>query len=236
MTVEDNSVFTVAGSTYIGRTSSSTPVLGGNGKFVQTGGTSNLNNRVYLASISGAVCNGTIEVSGGSLNITAAVALDARTRDEGGSSVIHVIGNAGTITINGGASGSPNSRSLCANSGTVFKFTILDADDGVSVIDTAGIGNYSVGNVVEGTVDMVLDTGVTPAYGQEYTLIQTPTTSPLNIDNLNLAAEDVGVWLLDNTESGKLKAIYNVVPEPATMSVLGLGLVLAGLRRRRQAA
>ncbi|NLF31633.1 MAG: PEP-CTERM sorting domain-containing protein [Planctomycetes bacterium] len=85
-----------------------------------------------------------------------------------------------------------------------------------------------------GVIDMGFVDGAAwrPGAGEAFDLI-TKTGGGIDISALALAADDAGTWQLQVNDAGDtLQAVY-LVPEPATLSLLSLGLAALATRRKR---
>ncbi|NLX57827.1 MAG: PEP-CTERM sorting domain-containing protein [Phycisphaerae bacterium] len=103
--------------------------------------------------------------------------------------------------------------------------------DGVSPLEVGGLNDSEQG----GEIKMALAPGFTPKQGALYTLIDTDHT-PFHLDALpiTLSPENAGTWEFAVKEGDYtvLQARY-LLPEPATMAMLGLGMLGLMARRRR---
>ncbi|NLX58662.1 MAG: PEP-CTERM sorting domain-containing protein [Phycisphaerae bacterium] len=188
----------------------------------QTGGTVGSGNVIIGTSPTGAA---TYTISGGTLSAYSLCAgYDVRSWSDAGLGRLDVIGTAATV--------SASYLLACGSSGTLG-FTV--GSTGVSTI-VARDTKFSAG----ATIDMAVGSGVTVASGTVFDLI-VDQKNGISITNLALASGDAYIadvrsgWTLQRNAAGDtLQAVYTAVPEPATMGLLGLGVVsLVGRRSGR---
>ncbi|HOI54884.1 MAG TPA: PEP-CTERM sorting domain-containing protein [Phycisphaerae bacterium] len=199
-----------ASSVNIGRYTSGSMTMTG-GSFAMTTGT------VDLARGAGGA--GTLDVSGGTLSLRG---VRACYQGNGTSTaLLRVTGSAATITMDS------LDLSYVAASTTTLAFVLDDTTKHISTISTA------MANLGSTVIDMGTASGFAPTSGQVFDLVTITGSGAFNdISALSLAAGDVGSWTLQTSADKKtLQAV--AVPEPATMALLGLGILGIVARKRR---
>jgi hypothetical protein len=227
--------------------------------FEQTGGTSHISGYRHTRWGNNYGSPATIKISGGTVlpaYLTFADPLDPAHPDTGkivdcgyrsGSSAtrggtLHVVGSEASITMLGGEESSGYGA-----------FQIFDYGIIIAELDAGGVSTINVdltqsanlrfakgdnADLAGGTIDM---RGVTPNVGDSFTLL---TADVIDSTGIALDAADAANWTLtittgsesglgnpNNGDNGSMVVTY--VPEPATLSLLAIGGVMALIRRRR---
>lgn len=160
----------------------------------------------------------TFNFSGGSFT-TGATAV-GYTATGGTTGVLNVIGSLGTMS----------GTSLTVNLLGTVKFT-LDAV-GVSALNYSGAATFATGSTI--SIDGSSYTGL----GGLITLIDAGSLSG-NLANINTSITGFTGYstnLVWDTDTGNLLLNVAAVPEPQTYALLGLGVLLIAVARRRRAA
>jgi T5SS/PEP-CTERM-associated repeat protein len=202
-----------------------------------TGGTIDATN-AFLGDFDSS--NGTMKISGGTftltgnLNVGAALASNAPPAPVGtagqaidADGTFIVSGPGGTIDVRGNLLANPDDNTRFGGGGihndATLVFEVMST--GVSTIDVNGIADLTGAEI-----DVDLLSGSFGA-GSFFDLI---TATDISSDYLQVA-EDLGVFSLSIVQGGNGEILRaTVVPEPATLALAGLGLVVLGLQSRRK--
>ncbi len=251
------STSTGGGSFYLGATSgsqltSSGNLLGTKAIVVAPTRTDTSGGMVKLTSVTGSTYNGTITVQGGTLDVTgnygsANVVVRNAAIASGGSQILAGTGTVKTITLNSAGAVAPGNSSigtLNTNNGNVtwngdagsfaqMKFE-LDNTSNLALAATADRIALGTGVFTKGTAGLFqfdfLNTG---AVNNTYTLLTFGSSTGFTVGDFsytNLGGGLSGDFILN---ANSLQ--FAIIPEPASLALLGLGGLLMLPRRRREA-
>lgn len=161
------------------------------------------------------------------------------------------------VTLNTGSSSTLEIRGATHTSTDSFGGNVIGSDEYNTYVRTNGVGQGDhdqisvTGTFVQQTgagIDVVAVTGFTAAYGQIFNLLDWTTVAGTSFStNLGLSGRDgsgdaaldldlpdlSGTGLVWDTSFFATDGILVVVPEPGRMMLLVVGMVLAGMRRRK---
>jgi hypothetical protein len=167
---------------------------------------------------------------GTTLNINSRIFLNGRTFTTAGGGTINL--NNGTV-VAGSAAGAAGA---VANEGRIAGLGGVDGDFSQS---SSGILGFEVGSepiqvtgdaVLGGVLDVSLADGFTPLAGHSYPVLTADTVTNMG---LTLGGESADLFRLSVSGSA-VSLVAAAVPEASTMGLVGIGLSVGALRRKRR--